>query len=317
MDQLQTVNPRERRAFMDSQYSKLSKLPSDEIIEKEGEVRGLISQMFRLSQQGGKKDKNSRLEGKSKKLSQILLDTGITTESPLKEVIKEFDEEYFKTTIREVTEGEEGYSMIYENGGSFYLPKSYGLTPKIGDDITSYGSIGRSVHGIDINEEEAYYRTPEEREEHRQKILADIKKQQAVREENHQLTLEEKVNTIEGNPFEFSETGENDWAEFMEKNQDAYGFGVIQFAHAWAKAMEVEISAGKKVSDIAKETERQSDPGVTGFMYGATISILDNCWKHGDELRQWHNIKTQIGNEGEAANKEGGTLNPAIVNIGT
>jgi len=32
-------------------------------------------------------------------------------------------------------------------------------------------------------------------------------------------------------------------------------------------------------------------------------------------LRKWHNIKTQIGNEGEKANASGGVLNPALLNI--
>jgi len=34
-------------------------------------------------------------------------------------------------------------------------------------------------------------------------------------------------------------------------------------------------------------------------MYGAAVAILSKVWKHGEELRRWHNLKTQIGDEGE------------------
>jgi len=33
------------------------------------------------------------------------------------------------------------------------------------------------------------------------------------------------------------------------------------------------------------------------------------------ELRQWHNLKTQIKDEGEKANASGGVLNPALLTI--
>jgi len=50
-------------------------------------------------------------------------------------------------------------------------------------------------------------------------------------------------------------------------------------------------------------------------MYGASVSVLAKCWEHGEQLRRWHNLKTQLGNEGEKANEKGGVLNPALLNI--
>ena len=38
--------------------------------------------------------------------------------------------------------------------------------------------------------------------------------------------------------------------------------------------------------------------------------------KYGDQLRRQHNLKTQLGNEGEKANESGGVLNPALLSIG-
>ncbi len=107
------------------------------------------------------------------------------------------------------------------------------------------------------------------------------------------------------------------WESGLQKNDDSYGSGVYRFAERWADLMEKQISKGKKLKDIAEETSSEADnEGITGFMYGAAVNVLSRTWKHGEELRRWHNIDTQIGNEGEKANESGGTLNPALLNIG-
>lgn len=48
---------------------------------------------------------------------------------------------------------------------------------------------------------------------------------------------------------------------------------------------------------------------------GMAVSMLVQCWEHGEQLRRWHNLETQIGDEGEKANALGGALNPAVLNI--
>ncbi len=74
---------------------------------------------------------------------------------------------------------------------------------------------------------------------------------------------------------------------------------------------------GDTIASIARETSRTADTdGITGFMFGCTVSALSQFWVHGEELRRWHNLDTQIGDEGERANEEGKTLNPALLNIG-
>ncbi len=107
------------------------------------------------------------------------------------------------------------------------------------------------------------------------------------------------------------------WKECVEVNQDAYGGECVRYAEAWADLMEAKLTEGATLSDIAKSTSHEADTdGITGFMYGAAVSMLAQVWEHGEELRRWHNLDTQIGNEGEKANKSGGTLNPALLNIG-
>lgn len=97
----------------------------------------------------------------------------------------------------------------------------------------------------------------------------------------------------------------------------AYGMACFTYAEQWADLMEAGMAEGKKIEDIAKDTSHEADTdGITGFMYGMAVSILSRCWIHGEELRQWHNLKTAIGDEGKKANESGGVLNPALLTIG-
>ena len=107
------------------------------------------------------------------------------------------------------------------------------------------------------------------------------------------------------------------WNLFAANNNDPYGSGVVRYAERWADAMEAEMAAGKALGDIADATSHSADTeGVTGFMYGCAVSVLAKVWKHGEELRRWHNLKTQIRDEGERANETGGVLNPAVLMVG-
>ena len=104
------------------------------------------------------------------------------------------------------------------------------------------------------------------------------------------------------------------WDKTVENNQDPYGKCTVDYALRWAEMMEKKIENGEKIEDIAKQTSHDADTeGITGFMYGAAVSILSWAWGYGEELRQWHNLDTQIASEGEKANETGGTLNPALL----
>lgn len=107
------------------------------------------------------------------------------------------------------------------------------------------------------------------------------------------------------------------WQKGLANNQDAYGARVYSYAKDWAELMEKGMAEGAKLEDIADSTSHTADyDGITGFMYGAAVSVLSHVWKHGEQLRRWHNLKTQLHNEGEKANETGGVLNPAILKIG-
>jgi hypothetical protein len=115
----------------------------------------------------------------------------------------------------------------------------------------------------------------------------------------------------------FSVKDQATWDKQVEQNTDSYGACVIRYAARWANLMEKRLKTGAGLKDIAdKEGHRANTEGITGFMYGCAVQILAAVWEHGEELRVWHNLKTQVGIEGERANASGGVLNPAILNIG-
>lgn len=106
------------------------------------------------------------------------------------------------------------------------------------------------------------------------------------------------------------------WDKHVAANTDPYGKGVIDYVERWASLMETEIESGKSVEEIAERTSHEADTeGITGFMYGCAVSVLSQVWEHGEELRRWHNLSMQLGNEGEKANESGGVLNPAMMNV--
>jgi hypothetical protein len=116
-------------------------------------------------------------------------------------------------------------------------------------------------------------------------------------------------------------SNEEMWNQYVEVNsKDGYGKCCVGFAREWAEAMESKLAAGATVADCARaccsEVDARPDFGITGFMYGAAVSMLAKAWKHGEQLRRWHNIDTQIGDEGAKANESGGVLNPAILTVG-
>lgn len=98
------------------------------------------------------------------------------------------------------------------------------------------------------------------------------------------------------------------YQDWKDKNTDGYGGAIFRYAENWGKLMQGEISSGKTVAECAEETSRTADTeGLTGFMYGAAVSILSECWKHGAELKAWHNKEYNYAGEGVA--------NPALLTI--
>lgn len=112
---------------------------------------------------------------------------------------------------------------------------------------------------------------------------------------------------------------ETEYAEYVNKNSnDPYSLGVVTYIERWAELMERAIEDEKEsIADVADSLSHVADTdGITGFMYGCAVQAMRYFWVYGEELRVWHNLNTQLGDEGEKANESGGVLNPAILNIG-
>lgn len=125
--------------------------------------------------------------------------------------------------------------------------------------------------------------------------------------ERERKEKEEFLSRVEGIEIELSDA--EYWNETKRINsEDGYGAATIEFAECWAKLMQSEIKQGKTVVDCAEKTSFELGfLGITGFMYGMSVSILSKCWAHGEELRKWHN--KEYGHEGD------GVVNPAVLTL--
>ncbi len=136
---------------------------------------------------------------------------------------------------------------------------------------------------------------------------------QADQDEKEQAAIELK---IADEPMKFvSGSGEDDWEKGLANNQDSYGGGRYEFAEYWARLMQAEakslgVNIDRQFMDQhASELSHQLGyMGITGFMYGAVISILSHCWKYGEVLRQWHNKEY-------GAEDSKGVVNPAVLSF--
>jgi hypothetical protein len=80
--------------------------------------------------------------------------------------------------------------------------------------------------------------------------------------------------------------------------------------------MQSRVAKGEMLEAVARETSSLADTeGITGFMYGAAVTMLSQCWVHGEALRRWHNVDLDPV-QGVKANEKGGVLNPAVLVIG-
>lgn len=106
-----------------------------------------------------------------------------------------------------------------------------------------------------------------------------------------------------------------EWEKHVKVNKDdPYSNACIMVARRVMELLDEvnEFDTHQIICQADKETEAG---GITGFMAGAVASMVSQCHSRGEEFRKQWNLDTQIQIEGEEANKEGGTLNPALLNL--
>jgi hypothetical protein len=70
-------------------------------------------------------------------------------------------------------------------------------------------------------------------------------------------------------------------------SKDPYSKECFDYAERWMNKMEEKMSDGKSVKEIALDTSFEVCEGISGFMHGVALSILENHWKYGKDIRKY------------------------------
>jgi len=128
--------------------------------------------------------------------------------------------------------------------------------------------------------------------EHISKARAEnARREQARAKERAEKTLakESKLAEMLADAPPITLSDRQTWRKCVAANSEPYGAACVRYAENWARLMQSRIDAGCSLDDVAQELSHVADTeGITGFTYGAAISILSQCWTHGDALRAWH-----------------------------
>lgn len=89
---------------------------------------------------------------------------------------------------------------------------------------------------------------------------------------------------------------------------------VIEYALAWGIEMQKAMKNGAKLADVADQLSHDVDNGMSGFSHGLAVAFLCRYWKHGEELRRWHNRQYGVSDD-ESKTHKGKVVNPAIIRI--
>lgn len=155
---------------------------------------------------------------------------------------------------------------------------------------------------------------PEVKEEfNKRKVAADIKAEDQRKEYEAKEKREREAFDllVKGINVEIIPGKEKEYADYVAKNSDdGYSRAVIDYGEGWAKVMQTEIVKGKIVKDIAEASQKGLGfLGITGFQYGCVVNGLAHFWKHGEELRKWHNKQYGVSEDKK------GVVNPAVLTI--
>jgi hypothetical protein len=214
-----------------------------------------------------------------------------------KEYIPEAGEDIKTTAKRMALMCQTADDQVVASFNDIELVAKFGMKPaKI---VSTYHALSKKRHEKYINSDE-------------------YKEQQLAQQKEHALRLQNLKAELKEAPVEPTFKDRAGWMESCRVNKDDdYGSAVNKFAELWMRLMEGQINQGNELSNCAKDMCHlaNTEIGITGFMYGCAVSLISQVWQHGEELRRWHNLDTQLGTEGEKANESGGVLNPALLNI--
>lgn len=86
------------------------------------------------------------------------------------------------------------------------------------------------------------------------------------------------------------EEAKNYWKSVKDRmpEGDDYGRKAVEFAHTWARLMQLDLAEGKQLKDIWQSTHRETDLLVRGAGSAAESArnLLVRAWKHRAELKR-------------------------------
>ena len=94
------------------------------------------------------------------------------------------------------------------------------------------------------------------------------------------------------------------WQEYLEKNQDPYGFACMEVASKLGKNLD------EGMTPEAAEQAAIKGSGITGFMMGVVAQMIWTMHPRGEEFKKYFN--GEFGADPEAD----GIVNPAIMTVG-
>ena len=189
--------------------------------------------------------------------------------------------------ITKVKEEKDGYSIMKSDGWSFYIPKKYGVVPKVGDETAFYGNPFQRVQGVDINGKELFFMTEAElnveHEAFRKKFREDVVK--SYHETMEKIKNDEPFETVDISGM----SGSYEWGcqvmlragvKFLKEHPDFHFdyeqnpqiVGVCSTDTPWGKQLD------KAVCDAADSC---GTGGATGAMHQAVINHLAYIHTHG------------------------------------
>lgn len=152
-------------------------------------------------------------------------------------ILQQKDDDYNEWLITNVEESESGYSIGTNGAWTIPLEKKHGIEPKKGQTIKVWGDIGRPIRGIAINGETAFYRTPQQQEEHHRQEVKEMN-------DEKRAEFEEKREEYDSQYDELPEVFQKRIDRFRSNNPDfrwkyePYELFCCQEAVKIAKAME-------------------------------------------------------------------------------